>query len=710
MSHHLYVKQISNLEKEMKTLFGLVHRYYEEYDADHITIDELKHYYDMMFPRATDANLYQDLISAAFNKEVNETMCKNLLDRLLEKHYAAEMMDKILPVIEGERSCQLHELSPIIEEYKSLLLNPPEEMTVPEPFEMDLDELVQQEIVDGGYDWPLQDLTNAIGGVRRKTNGLIYAYVDCYDDKTEVLTRTGWKPFCKLEYGERIAQYNTDKTITFVEPIEYYKKKYIGKMCWFHDTIGRYEQMVTPTHRIIYRRNNILKEQLARDVKPNQTQKYDRCGYAPGNARLSWYERFLIAYQANGTQWRKECDGSKCGHFTIRFSFSKQRKIKRFQTIINNLGFKYKIKIREFKNPKWNKQLTFYVQIPEQISKTFNWIDLTRISSEWGKEFIKELSLWDGTKQKNYNIIDYSSRIKYNVDIVQAICTLSGFVSKYHVSKGRLPHHSDIHRLTIREFEQASGTSIIKEYVDYNGYVYCVKVPSSYLVVRRNNKPCISGNSGKTSFALASATHFASQMSDDDIIAYCGNEEAAPRLYLRAVQAFTGLTRTEIVQDPNKAEKMAIKKGLRKLRFFEDIINGEQLEFILQEHKPTIIFIDQATNVDVNVGRKVEGVGYLEALFRWYRRIANRYNVGVVGVSQGAGDAGKKKKLELEDIYGSRVAIQASLDYAIGIGRTDQAGYEDVRYFNVPKNKLKDGDPVYFSANFYRQRCRYERL
>ena len=76
--------------------------------------------------------------------------------------------------------------------------------------------------------------------------------------------------------------------------------------------------------------------------------------------------------------------------------------------------------------------------------------------------------------------------------------------------------------------------------------------------------------------------------------------------------------------------------------------------------------------------------------FKWYRKLAIQNDMAIIGVSQGIGSAENTKWLKLSDIYGSRVAIQGSLDYAIGIGRTiDDPTEEDLRFINIPKNKLE---------------------
>lgn len=371
-------------------MYGLVEQYYDSYETDHITKDELLNFYELKHPKAKDQTLIVDLIHSAFAIDLNEELVRDMLDQLLEKHQATKIINTLLPVMEGEKYGVLPGIKEQVESYLDLLHNPPEALTVPEPCMMDLPALVEQEVMDEGLAWHIPRLTEIIGGVRSKTLGLIYAFVD----------------------------------------------------------------------------------------------------------------------------------------------------------------------------------------------------------------------------------------------------------------------------------------------------------------------------SGKTSFALASMAAHANALSPEEIICYCGNEESAPRLRLRAVQAFTNFTRGQIAANLEQAQEVAFGKGFGQIRIFDNIITGDQIQYVMKEYKPTIVYIDQATDVDVVTKRKEEGVGYLKILFKWYRRLASQHDTAVIGVAQGVGDSENTKYLKLSDIYGSRVAIQGALDYGIGIGRTvNDPVTENLRYIHVPKNKLYDGEGGRFATEFIKQTC-----
>lgn len=701
ISHYGYIENTENIERELKILFNLVHSYYSEYGTNKINKDELLSFFDITYPKSRDRAMCIDLINTAFALELNENLIRSSLDQFIEKHISTTIINKLIPVMEGSKFGILDTIQTDIESYRDLLFNPPDKLTIPKPCDLSVKELIEQEIMDEGLEWHLPTLNQIIGGLRMKRLGLIYAYVDCYSEDTEILTNKGWKYFYKLNKNDLVAQYSDNQIIEFVKPESYIKRSYHGVMYHIHDTIGRYDQLVTPRHRVIYRRNKLnIEEELARNIILNQTQSFDCAGIKQqGKQSLSMWERFLIAYQADGSSWRKGCDGSKCGHFTVRFDLKKKRKIERLKWILNNL---------KLKNYFGSDRKTWYIEVPIKISKLFDWVNLEKVSYKWCQEFIYELSHWD-SHRNNHGIICYSSQYKYNVDIVQSICVLGYFSTNYHLQPKMKENHNDQHKLNIRIYQLVNGVSLIKDRILYNGNIYCVKVPSGKIIVRRNNKPCVSGNSGKTSFSLSSASHFAKQLiGSDENICYAGNEEDASRLKLRLIQAILSCTRSQIPQIENIDDKL---KELEYINIFDDITTGEQIQYIIKEYNPSILYIDQATDIDIKTKRKREGVDYFKSLFKWYRKLAVKNNLAIIGISQGVGTAEQTKWLKLSDIYGSRVAIQGALDFAIGIGRvTDDPIVEDFRYINIPKNKGFEGDDGRFAVKFKKQQCLWEGL
>ena len=75
---------------------------------------------------------------------------------------------------------------------------------------------------------------------------------------------------------------------------------------------------------------------------------------------------------------------------------------------------------------------------------------------------------------------------------------------------------------------------------------------------------------------------------------------------------------------------------------------------------------------------------------------------------QGGDDCFEKTYPTLRDIYGSKSAIQGTLDWAISIGwNADDANYAAWRYFNITKNK---GNVGKYACRFDEDRCQFKEV
>lgn len=211
-------------------------------------------------------------------------------------------------------------------------------------------------------------------------------------------------------------------------------------------------------------------------------------------------------------------------------------------------------------------------------------------------------------------------------------------------------------------------------------------------------------DSGKSSFCIAACVNFARQLIDkeDQCIVYAGNEEGAPGLSLRMTQCMLGITKDQLLADPDKAEKDRTANGFHQIHLYDSVYTLNDVVYLLEEHRPRVMFVDQAVKVEGDSTDKE--MKAIQKLFNAYREMAKTYDTTIIGVAQGRGECEDKKYLNLSDIYGSRVAIQGELDWAIGIGRVvSDPVYENQRYINIPKNK--EGENAKFVTTFDRHLC-----
>lgn len=315
-------------------------------------------------------------------------------------------------------------------------------------------------------------------------NGKLVVRPDCYDDKTQILTNEGWKYFEDLNENDLVAQVNDDGEQEFVKPQKIIKQKYIGDMVAFNDFHGRVDLLVTPNHRMIYEKDGALEEDLAENIKLYHEKKFIRSVPRKNvNKKISDIERLKIAFQADGSYISR-------GH-GIRFSFSKQRKIDRLIDLVTSAGFSYSKYVLS------DGKVEIHVKCDESMfSKDFYWVDLKDPCGNWCREFIEELSRWD-------SCIRSEKRIKFDTtnqdvsSIVELIATFAGYGVLTSVYKdNRKEHFKDVYTSNILIDNHTGTQNVEKHTVDYNGYVYCVKVPSGRIIVKRNRCILVSGNSG----------------------------------------------------------------------------------------------------------------------------------------------------------------------------------------------------------------------
>lgn len=327
---------------------------------------------------------------------------------------------------------------------------------------------------------------------------------DCYDEKTEILTEHGWKKFNDLEKGEKVVQILDDGSSELVFPTAYIKQDYSGPMYKFTDKKGRLDLLVTPNHRMITTDwDGSLITQEAESAIFHWKKSIPRvCASSVPGDTITPYERFLIAFQADGSYPsgydKIENPGIICGHVRVRFNFQKRRKQKRLIALCQEANLQYEIRSEPARKLALDQDVV-YVNVPikHSLSKMFDWVNPAARSKSWCVQFIEELSHWDSTRRSDTRI-KYDTTVEFNADVVHQVAMFGGFGCTYAIHEDhRSERFSDVHSLTITDKIVINGQAVIRERVEnFSGTIYCVRVPSGRIVVRRNKAAVVCGNSG----------------------------------------------------------------------------------------------------------------------------------------------------------------------------------------------------------------------
>lgn len=197
---------------------------------------------------------------------------------------------------------------------------------------------------------------------------------------------------------------------------------------------------------------------------------------------------------------------------------------------------------------------------------------------------------------------------------------------------------------------------------------------------------------GKTTFLASECSFMASQAIGP--VLWFNNEEQGEKVMLRCYQAALGATLEQLFSSISKAKKQfhEITKG--NLRIVDQAsITRRDVEAICQAVQPSLIVFDQIDKISGFAADRDDLV--LGAIYQWARELAKTY-CPVVGVCQADGTAEGVKWLTMSHVSNAKTSKQAEADWILGIGRSNEAGYEIVRHFNISKNKLigdKDSIP-----------------
>ncbi len=320
----------------------------------------------------------------------------------------------------------------------------------------------------------------------------------CVDSQTEFLTADGWIFAAELTEQHKVAQYWKDSaTIDFISPkilVSHFKGNMLHLLTELH-----IDMLVTPNHRCLLRNRQTWKklDVEAKDFKSDY-HHFGAGNYIGGRDSLSQdWVIWLCAVQADGSYTKVK--GKEYG---IQFAFKKNRKIKRLRECLNRLCAKYTEKEME------DGVVQFYIGKDQEVVKFAKDVMPDKKLGKWLLDFDREtldifseeFLFWDGSWTRKD---EYTSSLKQNVDWAQIVWVLSGRVcnvSTRYINKhiGGVWHHY----AHLRNRDYSLTTNFFTKDVPWDGPVYCVEVPSSYIVIRRNGRVSVTGNSKQEGFNL----------------------------------------------------------------------------------------------------------------------------------------------------------------------------------------------------------------
>ena len=335
----------------------------------------------------------------------------------------------------------------------------------------------------------------------------------CFDKETEILTDGGWKFLKDLTGEEKVSQYDPiTEEMTFVKPLEYYKVPYKGKLLGIKNQLV--DALMTPDHRCWVKMKETRwgdKEfgiKYAKDIYKNGSWRVQKSVKWKGQESIfskDWME-FLGFWFAEGN----------CGYHPERGSYNvgvtqaKPQNISYVDDLFRRIGLQDKVKKKKRKKDDcydWNiysKELAaqFKPFGKSKVRSIPRWI--LELDKEYLEAFMQGFWMGDGTSEK------YSEETKKGgwwalatssnqlADDLLEICVKLGWVANKaeYKYKGEAERFGSAYTVSVwKRGHQAQVTRYDWYEVDYDDFVYCVKVPTQLILVRRKGKYHISGNS-----------------------------------------------------------------------------------------------------------------------------------------------------------------------------------------------------------------------
>jgi DNA polymerase I-like protein with 3'-5' exonuclease and polymerase domains len=304
----------------------------------------------------------------------------------------------------------------------------------------------------------------------------------CFSGDTEILTEKGWQRFDVLDKTLKVAQYNQDTTqISFVTPQKYIE--YQDQELWLHESKCT-NICATSNHRLLFKK---LKYRPYNEITVGEVNGLK--GYSPsaglykGNYIDDRYTRLIAIIASDGNFFRP-------GRF--RFCFKKERKIERFEWLLNNqLNIKYTKRVtKRYTTFHIDLRGTEYDGIVEKYLSPNKDLSIDAIHDLNGGVYLDEAFNWDGTQiyKTHSKVYKFSTKSETTANIMQ----IFGILNNKRITLTKIRNLYRIHWRESEHSETYVNWSFNK--VPNKQSVYCVQVPDSNIIVRRNGRVLITKN------------------------------------------------------------------------------------------------------------------------------------------------------------------------------------------------------------------------
>ena len=317
----------------------------------------------------------------------------------------------------------------------------------------------------------------------QELRGQVNFHGHCVSEDTEILTKTGWKTYADIALGEDIYSFNTSSGLLEDDTVKdiVINEAYTGGV--FEVTSKGLNMKVTDQHRVLLSttcRLNIYETAEVAFARNNITLpragRYPTLGVQLTDDMLRLYVQLAA-------------DGNVTPSNLCRINIHKQRKKTNIEGILVRLGIDYKVKT--YTN---SDRTGFNFRLPEAL---YDW-NIKGLDDKLLEANMRQVGIIKDEYSKsdgNRNLI-FTSK-KCEVDLLQHLFTINGFICKTHVRYGHGYSKEASYQLSVTEgtSRMVSNVKAKAKYSKGAGELFwCVRTDNTNFIARYKGSVFITGN------------------------------------------------------------------------------------------------------------------------------------------------------------------------------------------------------------------------
>jgi len=346
-------------------------------------------------------------------------------------------------------------------------------------------------------------------------------YGHCFSDDTELLTRDGWKKYTDLSVGDLAATVNMETGQFEHQPI---------KDVWTHDHYTEMvkiksrsiDALVTEDHAMVLMSPNVrrLGEATTGKRKLRRVKAKDVSDLAKAAIPLAAMSDNQSDYDISDDMIRligwivsEGCIEEGNDHIRIAQSDIPGGGVEELDDLLPRMNIDFS-KIKRYDagsdehgqhrnydayryglSSKSDAVKEYHTRCPEK--KLQKW--MTELSARQFEILLDTLIMADGSiSTTSENSVQFASNIDSDIDILQELCAKHGKRSS-HIVRYRNGSRYNVLTICERGFTHVSSEKI--SVVPYSGDVWCCSVDNQTLIVRRNGKVFVAGNTHRADYS-----------------------------------------------------------------------------------------------------------------------------------------------------------------------------------------------------------------